>query len=93
MVYSACACRSAFFNYGDIIKLTLNTISKQRWLPSEIRLINQIWDIIDKSDGTIEFENEQAKYITDTINQAGLPVRGKEAELFLNDLDEMNKQK
>lgn len=80
-------------NYGDLIVISLTTIQKQRWMPSEIRLINQIADVIESANGELNFENDQAKYIVDTIYQNGLPIRGKEAEQFLDDIEEMSKQK
>lgn len=79
-------------NYGDLLKKTLNII-KSRWLPAEIRAINKIYDVIDASNGEFQFEDEDAKFILKFINEYGLSVPGKEAEQFINDIEEMIKNK
>lgn len=79
--------------YGDLIKVTLSTMGKQRWLPGEIRAINKIVDVIESSNGEFQFEDEDAKYILKCINEGGIPVAGKEAEQFIDDLEQMLKQK
>lgn len=80
-------------NYADIVKSIINSVEKRQWSPQEIRVVNRIFDVVESSNGELHFENEQAKYLTDLINSYGLPFRGKDAEQFLDDIDEMNKQK
>lgn len=78
-------------DYVWLIRYILNSIQPP-FTPAIIRQVNKIDDALTASNGEIILEDEWAKFLKAKVD-AGLPIKGKDAEQFLDDFDDMMKQK
>ncbi len=82
-----------FLDYADLLKAILNVTPQGGISVQDMKMRLKLHDVIDKSNGTIEFEDSDYNYLKPLLANMKWGISHKNIVEFSDDFDNAEKQK